>query len=183
MNAWSSYSLADLVYVSPAAWARLYERFHAALWPAHALALVAGLVLLVSAARRRAWRPALILLALAWAVVGAVFQQRWHAELNWAAPLIGWAGLLQALLLALAATRPGDWAPPGAWPRAGVAALAIAVLVGPMLPRAEVFGLTPDATALATIGVLIAGKVGRWGVVLWPLPLAALAMGLPMALQ
>lgn len=183
MNEWSSYSLADLVYVSPAAWARLYERFHAALWPAQLLALLAGLSLLVGAARRRAWRPALILLALAWAGVGVVFHQRWHAELNWAAPTIGWAWLGQALLLLLAATRPGDWAPPGASHRTGLAAITVAVVGGPMLPRAEIFGLTPDATALATLGVLIAGKPGRWSVVLWPLPLAALAMGLLMALQ
>lgn len=183
MGDWGRYSLADLVYVSPAAWARLYERFHAALWPAQAIALLAGLVLLAAAARRRAWRPALLLLALAWAVVGVVFHQRWHAELNWAAVTIGWAGLGQAALLALAATQPGDWAPPGAWRRVGLAAIVVAVVIGPMLPRAEVFGLTPDATALATLGVLIAGKTRRWSVVLWPLPLAALAMGLLMALQ
>lgn len=182
MAEWGSYSPADLVYVSPAAWARLYERFHATLWPAQAVALLAGLALLAAALRRRGWRGAMLILALAWAVVGAVFQ-RWHAELNWAAPVIGWAWLLQAALLALAATRPGDWAPPGASQRTGLAAIAVALAIGPMLPRAEVFGLTPDATALATLGVLIAGKPRRWSVVLWPLPLAALAMGLLMALQ
>jgi hypothetical protein len=183
MGDWSRYALSDLVYVSPAAWARLYERFHAALWPAQAIALPAGLVLLALAARRRGWRAAMLIAALAWAGVGAVFQQRWHAELNWAAPLIGAAWLLQALLLALAATQRGDWAPAGWRQRCGLGAIALAVIAGPLLPRAEVFGLTPDATALATLGLLICGKPGRWGVVLWPLPLVALAMGLLMALQ
>jgi hypothetical protein len=183
MPDWASYAPADLVYVSPAAWARLYERFHAALWPAQPLALLAGGVLLACAARRRARRPALLLLALAWAMVGGVFQQRWHAELNWAAPAIGWAWLLQAALLALAATRPGTWAAPGWRHRSGLALIALAALAAPLLPRTEVFGLTPDATALATCGMLICSKTERWGVALWPLPLAAVAIGLLMALQ
>ncbi|MNC51971.1 hypothetical protein D3C75_1012900 [compost metagenome] len=48
-------------------------------------------------------------------------------------------------------------------------------LLGPLLGRswtqAEVFGMAPDPTALATLGVLLlAGGRPAWG--LWPLPVA-----------
>lgn len=180
MGDWASWSPADLVYVSPAAWARLYERFHAALWPAQIVGALAGLALLVAAWRRRGWSAALIVTALAWAGVGLVFQQRWHAELSWAAPALGDACILQALLLAAMAWRGGGWAPAGSARHIGLALICITVFAGPALPRAEVFGLTPDAT---TLGLLLAGRGGRAAVALWPLPLAAAAMALLMALQ
>lgn len=183
MPDWGSYSPADLVYVAPAAWARLYERFHGALWPAQVPALLAGGALLLAAWRRRAWRAAWLIAAAAWAVTGTVFHLRWHAELNWAAPALGTAWLAQALLLALVAARSGDWPRPGPWHRAGLALIALALLAGPWLPRAEVFGLTPDATAVATLGLLLAGRPRGMGVASWPLTLAAVAAGLLMALQ
>lgn len=183
MGDWGSYSLADLVYVSPAAWARLYERFHAALWPAQIVGVLAGLALLAAAWRRQAWQAALSIAALAWAGVGGVFHPRWHAELNWAAPALGWACVVQALLLAAVAWRGGGWAPAGPARSVGLALIWITVIAGPALPRAEVFGLTPDATTLATLGLLLASRIGAAAVALWPLPLAAAAMALPMALQ
>lgn len=182
MPDWASYSPADLVYVSPAAWARLFERFHAALWPAPLVAGLAGLAVLAAAASRRGWRVALGLTAAAWAVVGLVFHRHWHAELNWAAPALGWACVLQAALLAGLAWR-GGWAPAGPARGVGLVLIAVAALAGPLLPRAEVFGLTPDATTLATLGLLLAARTGRAGVALWPLPLAAAALSLAMALQ
>jgi Family of unknown function (DUF6064) len=179
MSDWGSYALADLVYVSPAAWARLYERFHAALWPAQWAAGLAGLALLLLAWRATARPAALALAALGWASVAAIFHWHWHAELNWAAPWIaaGWA--VQALLLAGAALKSGDWAPAGPRRSAGLALMVLALLAAPLLPRTEVFGLTPDATALATLGLLLALRPAP--VWLWPLPLLALAQALLLA--
>jgi hypothetical protein len=180
MPEWGSYSLADLVFVSPAAWARLYERFHAALWPGQIVAGLAGLALLALAWRGQARRTALALAALGWAAVAVVFHLRWHAELNWAAPWIAAGCGAQALLLALAAALPGGgWAAAGLRRHAGLVLIALALLAGPWLPRPEVVGLTPDATALATFGLLLALRPApAW---LWPLPLLALCSAVLMA--
>jgi hypothetical protein len=183
MSAWWTYRLADFVLFAPATWLRLFQRYHEALWPAQALAGAVGAWLLMAALQRR-WRAATLLaLAVGWAWVGVVFHGHWHASLNWAAPALALGFVLQALLLAGAAAAPGVWVEPGRRRSAGLVLLALALGAGPALAlaggRVEVLGLTPDATALGTLGLLLCTRpASPWlGRALWPLPLAATLLG------
>src|SRR6185369_1376041 len=96
----------DFLMFAPRTYQRLFELYNAWLWPAQCVALAAALGLIWLAARRGAAlssRLAFALLALAWGWVGAVFELRFFATINWAAPWIAAAFGVQALLwLALA---------------------------------------------------------------------------------
>ncbi len=171
-----SYTLADFLLFSPRTYQRLFALYHGDWWPAQLLALGAG-VLLFAALWRRREQLALALLAVAWAWVAWAFHLQRYASINWAATWFAAGFALQALLcLAAAATaRPGEPPRPR---RAGLALVgaalvlmpAIAPLSGRPWTQAELFGFTPDATVLATLGALLAlPRSPAW---LWPLPLA-----------
>jgi hypothetical protein len=184
MGEWWTYRLEDFVLFAPATWSRLFERYHAALWPAQVPVLALGLALVLLAWRRRARPLALALAALGWLWVGLVFHGRWHTTINWAAPALAAAWALQGLLLAAAAAMPGAWAAQGGRHTAGAVLLLLAIAGAPLTywlgGRTEIAGLTPDATALATLGLLLCTRPrSRWLVrALWPLALAAAALGL-----
>lgn len=169
MSEWWTYGLSDLLMFSPAAYARLFERYNAALWPWQLPLLMAGLALLWHRPARWPW----LLLAAAWAWVAWAFHWQRYAQINWAASWFAAAFALQALLLALAARRP---ALPSSRPWLGLALLAWALFGQPLLALAsgrswrgvELFGLAPDPTALASLGLLLL-RPGAWW--LWPIPL------------
>lgn len=176
---WSSYQLSDFLMFSPASYARLFERYNAAVWPLHLPMLAAGLALLSSRSARARWP--LWLLAIAWLWIAWAFHWQRYAEINWAAHWFAAGFALQALLLVGAALRPGPDAPPRrSWP--GRVLLAWALLGQPLLALAsgrpwrgvELFGLAPDPAVLATLGLLLL-RPGRWW--LWPLPLLWCAIG------
>lgn len=187
MSEWWTYRLHDFVLFAPATWTRLFERYHAALWPAQAVVLALGVLLLVCALQRRGRALALGLAAAGWLWVGAVFHAQWFTPINWAAPALAVAAALQAALLAIAAASRGGWAARGARRHAGLLLLAVAVVVGPCLRlagvRAEVFGLTPDATALGTLGLLLCVTTVRPALAacVWPVPLVMVLIGLATA--
>lgn len=188
MTEWWTYRLHDFVLFAPATWTRLFERYHAALWPAQPLVLALGALLLVCALQRRGRALALGLAAAGWLWVGAVFHAQWFAQINWAAPALGAAAALQAALLAAAAASRGGWAPSGPRRHAGLALMAVAVVAGPCLwltgTRAEVFGLTPDATALGTLGLLLCVTTARRTLTrcLWPVTLVMVLIGITTTL-
>jgi len=178
---WLSYRLADFIPVTPEVYFRLVERVNAAWWPLQLLAGALGLVALALAWRGRS-RFALALLAPAWAASGVVFHLQRYAELNWAAVYFGGAFLVQAvLLLALALFGRDPGRRPGATPRAVTgAALALFGLVaypvvtavaGDGWSRAEVFGLHPDPTAVATLGMVLLALTGARAWLALALPL------------
>ena len=165
---WWSYGLSDFLMFSPVAYARLFERYNAAVWPLQLPMLAAGLALLLSAAR---WP--LGLLAAAWLWVAWAFHWQRYAQINWAASWFAAGFGLQALLLAIMARRPAT-PPQRRWP--GRTLIAWALLAQPLLALAsgrswrgvELFGLAPDPTVLATLGLLLL-RPGVWW--LWPVPL------------
>jgi hypothetical protein len=53
MSEWWTYSLSDFLMFSSRSYYRLIESYNAAIWPAHVLALVAGLVVIGAIARPR----------------------------------------------------------------------------------------------------------------------------------
>jgi Family of unknown function (DUF6064) len=173
MSEWWTYRLSSFLMFSPKTYWRLIEQYNLDLWPAHLVAIVLGLALLWLAAQRRASaaRQLAALLALVWLWVGWAFHWQYYASINWAAQYFALAFALQAaLLLGL-----GNWQRDALTPAAGVGVavavrklgwlLAIcgvllyplaALLAGRPWAQLELFGMTPEPTALATLGLLLA---------------------------
>lgn len=198
MSEWWTYRLSDFLMFSPRTYWRLVELYNRELWPAQWFALAAGVAAMVLAGRRGPHRAAAnvglaLLLALAWAWVGWAFHWQRYATINTAAPYLACAFALQAALFGASAaaqasvhtldaagtgtrhaSRPIGWV----LVAAGVAAYPLlAVVLGRPWSQAELFGLMPEPTALATVGLLLVTghRHARWLVVI---PLASLALGL-----
>lgn len=186
MSEWWTYRLSDFLMFEPRTYYRLFERINGELWPAPILALALGAALLLLAWRGRAPRAALLLLVPAWLMVAVAFHWQRYAPINFLAPWYAWASVLEGALLLAAATGRVKWLSPGtdrSPDRLGSVLLVFAVLLqpllGPLLGRSwqgvELFGLAPDPTALATLGVALALRA-RWALVVIPV-LLALASG------
>jgi len=183
MSEWWTYGPRDLLLFSSRTYYRLFELYNLEWWPLQLLALALGAAVLVLWRRggERAGRAIAAILALGWLWVAWGFHWQRYASINPAAGYFAWAFALQALLLLWLGVR-GRLAPAPAsrlQQRAGLGlflfALLIFPLVGPLLGRswtqAEVSGMTPDPTALATLGILLlAGARPAWG--LYPIPVA-----------
>ncbi len=166
MPEWWTYRPEDLLLFSPRVYWRMFELHNAAFWPLHLATLAAGLAIIFFVLRRplrRGLWVALILAAL-WAFVGWAFLWGRYAAINWAIVYVAPAFGVQALLLAIAAARGEialDRRDTGA--RVGVLLMAVGIVAYPLLPplferpwrSAEVFGIAPDPTAIATLGVLL----------------------------
>lgn len=184
MTEWWSYTLADFLLFSPRTYHRLFALHNAAWWPLQVAMLAAGSVIGVRLYRDAGRRFTLGALALAWAFVGWAFHLDRYATINWAATYFAAGFALQAVLLAVAAWRvPAHANASPLHRRVGMVLLALAVVAAPLVapasgrpwPQADVFGLTPDPTVLATLGVLLALPRPAWW--LWPVPLLWCALG------
>jgi hypothetical protein len=190
MSEWWTYSLSDFLMFSSRSYYRLIESYNAAIWPAHLLALVAGVIVIGAIARPRhsLQRSAALVLAAAWGWVAWAYHVERYAEINTAAPYFAAAFAVQALLLCWLAYRPGNAAPapqPLAFGLSGLAILAYPLLAlardGGTWRQAEVFGIVPDPTVVATLGMLLAWRAPAifWLVpVLWCLVSGATLMEL-----
>ena len=191
MSEWWTYRLSDFLMFSPATYWRLVERYNREVWPLQLLMLAAGLLLIWRTAVRPADRRILaVVLAAVWIWVGWAFHWRRYAPINWAAEYFAAVYALQAMLL-LAAGLPRPAGNPGASTgirEIGVALASIGVLVYPISgvlagrpwSQAEVFGLMPEPTALATLGLLLATGQGRRGWLLL-IPVLSLLVGIATA--
>ncbi len=179
-----TYSPRDLLHFSARTYYRLFELQNRAVWPAQLAALAAGSALLWLVARPGgAWRSraAAALLAAAWLFVAWSYLAGQLATVHLAGTHFAWAFAVQAaLLLACAAALPGlAFAGAAVRRRTGAAIVAVAIFAYPLIAplggrpwaQAELFGIAPDATAAATLGVLAAstGRARSW---LMQLPLA-----------
>jgi hypothetical protein len=186
MSEWWTYRPADFLMFSPRVYARLFEAVNEAWWPLHLLLLPAGLLGLWALARGRATLALTLGCGAAWLLCSTVFVQARYEPINWA------AGYLVPLLWALAVLLPVlAWrtrhraAVHGAARRVAWVLAAWALLLHPLLAplagrgwaQAEVLGLAPDPTAIATLALLLVlppqpGLAGRaaallaWGLVL-----------------
>lgn len=176
MSEWWTYSLSDFLMFSSRSYYRLIESYNAVIWPAHVLALVAGVVVISAIAlpRQHLQRSAALLLAASWGWVAWAYQLERYAEINTAAPYFAAAFAVQALLLCWFAYRPGNAAPapqPVALGLSGLAILAYPLLAlardGGQWRQAEVFGIVPDPTVVATLGVLLAWRAPA---IFWLIP-------------
>jgi hypothetical protein len=188
MPDWATYTLSDLQIFSARAYARLFEAYNAAVWPAQIATLALGLLLvrLSWTPGRRPSRAAAAILAAGWLWIAVAFHLLRYSSLHWAGRSFAVACALEAaLLVAFAATGRFD---PGAvsrrLARAGIGVLLFALLLQPLalllagrtLRQVEVFGLAPDPTAVATIGAVYAGVArARWALLAIPVAWCAIS--------
>jgi hypothetical protein len=167
MEEWLSYRLGDFLMFSGRTYWRLFELQNAANALLQPVVPAAGGIALLLALRHPPTGLRLLagILALAWTWAGWSFVWHRYAAINWgvayAAPLFG----LQALLLGYAALGRVGGPPtlPGPRGTAGVALLAWGLLLHPFTPPlfgrtlagAEIAGLAPDPTAIATLGLAL----------------------------
>lgn len=199
MSEWWTYRLSDFLMFSPRTYRRLFELVNADVWPAQWLALAAGVVMASALWRRHRHAATLAygVLALAWALVGWAFHWRRFEPVNWAAAGFGVVFGVQALVFAAASVRA--WRAPqpprqdGSARFAGLSLLCgsllwplIAAALGRPWVQAPVFGVAPDPTVLATLGVLLLlslppGSNRRhrvlWAAALWTAPLGWCGVG------
>lgn len=167
MSEWWTYRPEDFLLFAPRAYWRLFELHNAALWPAQPAILLLGLAVAVLVLRGspRAGRAGFALLAAGWAAVALLFFWQRYASINWAAPYVMPVFVAEAVLLLFLAAR-GEALPAVAHWRfrewAGAALVGYALALHPLLPlafgrplaQAEIAGLAPDPTAIATLGLL-----------------------------
>ena len=164
MRDWLTYRLSDFLLFSARTYYRMFELYHREIWPAQIVALAAVVMIVVVLVRPIKHRDKVVAVTLgvAWLWAGVMFHMRRYASINWAATYFGALFVVQAILLLVAPiTRPRSDLDVSPGRRAAVAFLAAVVLpaiVGVVTERTwrqvEVFGLTPDATAIATVALL-----------------------------
>lgn len=166
MEVWLSYRLEDFLMFSPEVYWRQFALQNAAFWPVAAAATGLFALILAAGRRPRRWtdRAAAALLGAVWIWLAWSFLWERYAAINLAsayvAPVFAVEGVLVAAFLGGAPRRVG---PPGARGLIGAALVAYAVALHPFVPtlsgrplaQAELFGLAPDPTAIATLGLLL----------------------------
>lgn len=189
MAQWWTYTLSDFLMFSPRTYWRLVELYNRDVWPAQLVALAGGLaaIALVRSDTPAAGRLVAALLGAAWLWVGWAFHWDRYATINWAAAYFAVAYAVQAALFVVfwllrSRLPPAD----GPARRAGLVLAAIAVVLYPLMgwalgrpwTQAEVAGLMPDPTALATLALLLAARrPPAWRPLLAVIPAASLLAG------
>lgn len=195
MEEWLNYPLEDLLLFSRETYLRMFELLHRDLWPAHILSVALGIGILraIWIGRTAQIRAMLSIFAVLWAGVGYFFHALRYADINWAADSFAWLFAGQAALLLISAIWPAGLQGGVAWARGiGAAVFAFALVVLPFSGLAfdrdwrevEFFAFTPDATALATLGVMIAlAGAWRWLLALIPLGWCVIGGGTALAMD
>lgn len=176
MSEWWKYRISDFLLFSPRTYYRMIERYNEALWPVQVLMLLIGAALLwllySPASGRVRQRMASGLLATIWAFVAVAFLWKRYATINWAASYYAWLFAIEAVLLAGVTFRPGRDVPSKVGVGLFVLSVTLYPLLAPLLGRtwrgAEMFGVAPDPTVLATLGLLVMaeGPLRSWSMVI-----------------
>jgi len=182
MSEWWTYRISSFLLFSPRTYYRLFELYNAAIWPAQIVAFLLGLTILALAVRTQAGLGRWISGALAacWLFVAIAFHALRYATINWGAAYFAWLFGLEAALLVWTGVVRGRLRferPRGVAGGVGLGLFLYAVMVEPIVGAllgrawraAEIFGVAPDPTAVATLGiVLIGGRGGRWMLMIAP---------------
>ena len=169
MSEWWTYRPSDFLMFSARSYYRLVERYNADVSPLQMLAIALGLGALGLALRPRpqaGHRVVAAVLGGSWLWVAWAFHYRRFATINWAAEQLAWAFALQGLALLWVGVALGRLRfryDPSRGGMVGVALIVfavvgfpfVAVLAGQPWTHAEVAGVMPDPTAIATLGFLL----------------------------
>ena len=180
MSEWLNYSLGDFLMFGPEVYWRLFELHNQALWPLSVVAIVVGIAILLGhLLGRQPIRATCFALALTWAG-SAQFLVTRYVPINWPMEYAVWLFVAEAvgfMIVAMLGTRY-KVARSSRW--IGVSLVAWSVLLHPFLSvrfgrplaQAEVVGLAPDPTAIATLGFLLLVKSTPWQWTLSLIPMA-----------
>ena len=183
MPEWWTYGLSDFLLFSPRTYYRLLERYNEAVWPAQIVTLGVGVGILVVLRRPSARRGRIISLILAslWAWVAWAFVWERYATINWAAMyflplfalevlLLGWIGGVRGRLGFRLSRDPPGMVGLGLFLFALVLYPTLAPLLGRTWEQAEVFGVAPDPTVIASLGLILLaeGRI-RWELLAAPI--------------
>jgi hypothetical protein len=158
----------------------VFAQYNTAVWPLQVVFNAAAALVLVGLLSR--WRGAarstLVVLAVLWLWVGVVYHGTYFRPINPVAVIFGGFFVVQAVLLLWAAKSPIEIRVGRDWPTVvGAALIGYGLVVYPLtgqfitghqFPAAPTFGL-PCPTTLFTVGVL-----------LWPRPLRASLLVIPV---
>lgn len=183
MYEWWTYRLSNFLLFSARTYYRLFELYNRDIWPAQLVALALGVVILACLFGNAAWRGKVVaaILAACWLWVAWAFLAERYATINWAASYFAIGFAVEALLLLWGGVVRADLAfAPTASPVhiAGIClflfALLVQPLIGPMLGRTwlqvQIFGIAPDPTVLATLGILlVTSHRPRWLLMIVPI--------------
>lgn len=168
MSEWWTYRLSDFLMFSSETYFGLFELYHRSIWPLQFAALLAGIVILFCLLRQPVWsgRAVALILAAAWIWVGWAFQLEHYATINWGAKwfaalfaagalVLFWSGVIRDHLQLARITDRRQWPGVILFLSAFLAYPPAAVLAGRSWVEMELFALTPDATAIGTMGILL----------------------------
>jgi hypothetical protein len=176
MSEWWTYSLTSFLLFSARTYYRLFELYNADVWPLQIVTLAAGLAIVFLTARGTAWSGRIVaaILAALWLFVAWAYLLERYDPINFAAryfaigfvlqaALLFWAGVIRdRIRFDLAPLIPAKAGIQSRWIGISLIAYALAIhpLIAPLSGRpwtqAEIFGLAPDPTVIATLGVIVA---------------------------
>lgn len=185
MSEWWTYRPEDFLLFSPRVYWRMFELHNEAVWPLQIVAVLLGAAILVWTVRPRPWsaRVVWVAMAAAWIFVGWSFLWARYATINWAAAYAVPVFAAEGLLLAWTGAWRGRLNVASWRALPSIAGLAIylyalvvhpflAILAGRPVEAAEIVGIAPDPTAMATLGLLLLTPGGAVTWALMAVPLA-----------
>jgi Family of unknown function (DUF6064) len=188
MSEWWTYSLSDFLLFSPRIYYRLFELYNAAIWPLHVAALALGAAILGLLLRDTSWRGRAIaaILAACWLWVAWAYLLQRYDTINWAARyfavgfalealLLAWTGIVRDRLRFRSGAESARIGGLGLFLFALIAYPLIGRLAGRPWTQVEIFGVVPDSTAIATLGVLVAAQRPHWLLLVVPLVWCAIS--------
>ncbi len=182
MSDWWTYGPSDFLLFSPRVYYRQFELHNQTLWPVQIIAAGLGIILFLLVLRPSPARGRVVaaIMGLLWVWVGWIFVWQRYTTINWVAAYAVPLFMLQgALLFAAVAARDGldiekEWPFLRGFARALLLfTLFFYPLLAPLWGRswqaAEIFGIAPDPTALATLAVVALSRSRiRWPLMIVP---------------
>jgi len=174
MSEWWTYRPEDLLLFSPRTYWRLFELANAELWPLQILIFGVGALMLIRVVRPTPWSDRVIsgMMASAWTITGFRFVGNLYAQINWAAAytvpifateaaLLLWFGVIRRKLQFHLVRNLPSALGLGLFTYALLLHPLVAPLAGRPFAAAEIIGIAPDPTAIATLGLLAMSRPGK----------------------